>query len=166
MDQFFVWIKAFLGWFPSPVKTMICLIVLAGIALFLPTRWEQSMGIEAWNHEHQVVEWGIFLFCTLFLALSVVEDIGKRIGRRRRLWRLSNDEQQVLARFLATNSCTQDFMAGDMGVNSLLADGVLTRAQDAYDFFKDRGLFHYSITPKTLRYLVKHSKSIPKKLPE
>jgi len=133
MDQLIAWIKAFISWFSSPFKTMIALVFLTGIALFLPINRQSAMGISDWTGQHRVVEWSVFLFCSIFLVLSLAENIGTRVIVKRRLkHRLNNlagDEKKLLSRFVDHDWTTLIAWPHEGGIGSLEMDGTIVRTE-------------------------------------
>lgn len=162
MEQLFAWAKAFIGWFGSPYKTMITCWILSGLALFLPAALQSQIGVCDWTHSHLVIEWGMFLFCSVYLLLNGIEIVGQKAIRIRRLKNLSSDEKEILRNYVSEDISTCSFQPGDIGIHTLVQAGILEQAKDSHEFFEKKGMgfFYYSISPKVLKYLKKHWKLI------
>ena len=74
-----------------------------------------------------------------------------------RLHNLTSDEKLVLKRFVASNTSTVSFLAGEVGADSLLRDGILFRAEDSHEYFRENGFFYYTINREAFKELRAHS---------
>ena len=160
MPDILAWFKALIEWFKSPWKTLIVLALLCGLALFLPSCWLARIGLAEWADGHRVLEWGIFGFCVLMLAVTGIESSGKRWRMKHRLRHLATDEQELMREFVGRNVSTHHFVTYQAAVSSLEADGILSVARPATTITEDSGIFYYRIPSWMLRYLRKHRKYV------
>ena len=165
MPDILTWFRALIEWFKSPWKVLIVLAVMCGLLLFLPSCWLSMIGLEEWAEGHRVLEWGIFGFCVLMLAVNGLEAVGKRLRMKSRLKNLAADEQELLRPFVGGNLSTHHCVTYQAAMSSLEASGILTVAQPSTDITKDGGIFYFRIQPWMLRYLRQHPEHVglPKK---
>lgn len=82
----------------------------------------------------------VFVFSGCIATSVLVEGIGHRIRKRRRLHNLSETEKAVLRRFLLKNSYDCVFLTYEEGVDSLEHDGILSCRLVADPSAKDGGV--------------------------
>jgi len=163
-----------LEWFQktSP-HTMLTILIVTGLALFLPNCWLQWAHLEAFRNEHLAWIWIAFAlsgvsFVTLpfFGPNAIQKRIFARAQAKRRLRNLASDEQDVLRDFVHENVSAHQFVTTQTAVSSLEADGILTVAQPSTAITQRMGVFYYRIKPWMLRYLKKHPQFVGATLPQ
>jgi hypothetical protein len=148
-------VKAFMEWFPHPIKVMTTIVLVAGSALFLPRSWETRMGVAAFINLHPVILWSIFLFCAVLLTLMLME-LGHRHymqsrDLKTRMDRLSGPEKQTIISLLMAPHLSCNRWPYDPEVLHLHRDGILWREDMGIN-----GLFTYGLERPARRFLERH----------
>jgi hypothetical protein len=147
---------------PLPVATSLFLLAASSLLLFTPPRFTKSLGMEfVFDHYRWVVGLA-FLIAACWLIVSSVLYVGGLLAKawsrrkaRKRLHKLTNDEKNVLTRYVQENVRSIDFSYWELGVTQGLADdGILYRPNPTTS--TSNGI-SYNITEWALSYLRKHT---------
>jgi hypothetical protein len=138
-----------LEWFKDwRVDVLLVICLISGVTIFLPAAWMPS-GVGVFLSNHLVVEWFAFAGSGGLLLVRGIHVGGAKaiqaLRLRAHLRALTADEKKILKRFADLNASTLPFLAGDTGTDSLLADGIISRAEDSHGYFQHKGFFYYTL---------------------
>ena len=138
-----------LEWFKDwRVDVLLVICLISGVTIFLPAAWMPS-GVGVFLSSHLVVEWFAFAGSGGLLLVRGIHVGGAKAIRalrlRAHLRDLTADEKRILKQFADSNASTLPFLAGDTGTDSLLADGIISPAEDSHEYFKHTGFFYYTL---------------------
>jgi hypothetical protein len=169
--DFFGAVGAVIEWAKAPVKPMLILCAMSAFALFAPLRWKSAMQIQVLTADHFGLLWVIFGFSSLYLVLTCVHEIGKRLVRPIQRFRakrsmefvfrdLPADEFFIVWGFVTSGRTVKHFLSGAFDAQAsstegalmdLVSKGVLQPAGAVSDTWTDRLAF--ALTPEANSYL-------------
>lgn len=156
------WFKTITGWFPDKYKTMFAFSFIAALLLFLPWNDLVAMRISDFAANHREMEWLVFLFGSVLLVLSGMEN-GHKFSRTRRaifarLDNLSSEERETIRALFFRVRGGIIAWPYEGRVIHLHKDGIVWRS----DVDKlTSGMFVYGLNPVVRTRLKKHPERYP-----
>ena len=157
------WLKPALEWLKTPAKYFLPLFAASSFGLFAPFDMLQFLGIESWRAEHKFYLGSVFILSTAVVGCHFGAEIIKWIvkwyqifivGRKTeaRLKVLTIEEQNVLARYLNSDTRTQHFHMENGVVRGLVESKIL------YPALREGEIDNFPINmqPWAWAYLKKH----------
>jgi hypothetical protein len=159
-----------LDWIKLPPRYLLPILIVSGFGLFAPTSLQDRFGITGFVQQFRAFIGVAFLLSFALLATATLLKLGDLLlvpvlGRmvlsrsQAQLHSLSEDEKQLLNRFLTASTRTLELPEGEGVVQALVSKDILYRSSTLGRLgpFGATSYFPYSIQPWAWDYLCKHS---------